>query len=143
VDPAWPLVSDLAETFYFRPEGTGLLVSPADETPSEPHDARPDDLTVAMALERVNAATTLDLRSVRTAWAGLRTFAPDRAPVVGADPDQPSFCWLAGLGGFGIQTAPALAALAAASVTAAVAGSVDPVPAALSATRFRATPATG
>jgi D-arginine dehydrogenase len=138
VDQGWPLVSDLAETFYFRPEGTGLLISPADETPSEPHDARPDDLTVALALERVNAATTLNLRSVHTAWAGLRTFAPDRDPVVGADPDHPSFCWLAGLGGFGIQTAPALARLAAAAVRAAADGSADPVPGSLSAGRFRA-----
>jgi D-arginine dehydrogenase len=140
VDPAWPLVGDLAETFYFRPEGPGLLISPADETPSEPHDARPDDLTVAMALDRVNAATTLDLRSVRTAWAGLRTFAPDRDPVVGADPDHPSFCWLAGLGGFGIQTAPALARLAADAVRSAAAGGADPVPAALSPARFRQVP---
>ena len=137
-DQGWPLVSDLAETFYFRPEGTGLLISPADETPAEPHDARPEDLTVAMALERVNAATTLDLRSVLTAWAGLRTFAPDRDPVVGADPDAPAFCWLAGLGGFGIQTAPALARLAADAVGAALAGAADPVPGSLSARRFRA-----
>jgi len=138
VDQGWPLVSDLAETFYFRPEGTGLLISPADETPAEPHDARPEDLTVARALERVNAATTLDLRSVLTAWAGLRTFAPDRDPVVGADPDAPAFCWLAGLGGFGIQTAPALARLAADAVAAALAGAADPVPGSLSARRFRA-----
>jgi D-arginine dehydrogenase len=143
VDPAWPLVSDLAETFYFRPEGPGVLVSPADETPSEPHDARPDDLTVALALARVNAATTLDLRSVRTAWAGLRTFAPDRDPVVGPDPAEASFCWLAGLGGFGIQTAPALARLAADAVTAAATGSPGPVPGPLSAARFRLSSGTG
>jgi D-arginine dehydrogenase len=117
VDPTWPLVSDVAESFYFRPEGTGVLVSPADETPSEPCDARPDDLDVARALDNVNAATTLGLRSVRTAWAGLRTFAPDRNPVVGPDPAEPSFVWLAGQGGYGIQTAPALARLAADSVT--------------------------
>src|SRR5262249_5749774 len=80
VDRSWPLVSDVGERFYFRPEGAGLLVSPADETPSEPCDARPDDLDVALAIERVNAATTLNLRSVAAAWAGLRTFAPDRNP---------------------------------------------------------------
>jgi D-arginine dehydrogenase len=137
VDPGWPLVGDRAETFYFRPEGQGVLVSPADETPSEPHDVRPDDLAVATALERVNAATTLDLRSVRTAWAGLRTFAPDRDPVVGADPDHPSFCWLAGLGGFGIQTAPAMARLAADAVRASAAAASDPVAASLSPARFR------
>jgi D-arginine dehydrogenase len=113
VDPQWPLVSDVAEGFYFRPEGTGVLLSPADETPMGPCDARADDLDVALAVERVNAATTLALRSVRTAWAGLRTFAPDRNPVVGPDPAEPSFVWLAGQGGYGIQTAPALARLAA------------------------------
>jgi D-arginine dehydrogenase len=107
-------------------------VSPADETPSEPCDARADDLAVALALDRVNAATTLDLRSVATAWAGLRTFAPDRNPVVGPDPLEPSLHWLAGQGGFGIQTAPALAVLAASLVT-----STDPAPAALSVARFR------
>jgi D-arginine dehydrogenase len=128
VDPAWPLVSDVAEGFYFRPEGDGVLVSPADETPSEPCDARPDDLDVARALDNVNAATTLGLRSIRTAWAGLRTFAPDRNPVVGPDPAEPSFVWLAGQGGYGIQTAPALARLAAGA---------DPIPPALSPARLR------
>jgi D-arginine dehydrogenase len=133
VDRAWPLVSDVAERFYFRPEGTGVLISPADETPSEPCDARPDDESVALAIERVNAATTLNLRSVVTAWAGLRTFAPDRNPVVGPDPDEPSFCWLAGQGGFGIQTAPALAELTA----HVVASGPDDLPPALSPARFR------
>ncbi len=133
VDRAWPLVSDVAETFYFRPEGAGVLVSPADETPSEPCDARPDDLDVALAIERVNAATTLGLRSVVTAWAGLRTFAPDRNPVLGADPAAPGLWWLAGQGGYGIQTAPALARLVAAAVT----GTGDAVPAALSVARLR------
>jgi D-arginine dehydrogenase len=133
VDPAWPLVSEVDERFYFRPEARGVLLSPADETPSEPHDARPDDLTVALAIERVNEATTLGLRSVQTAWAGLRTFAPDRNPVVGPDPAVPSFHWLAGQGGFGIQTAPALARLAAAAVVDGAAA----VPPALSPARLR------
>lgn len=131
VDPAWPLVSDVDEGFYFRPEAAGILLSPADETPSEPCDARADEVAVALAIERVNQATTLGLRSVHSAWAGLRTFAPDRNPVVGPDPEVPSFHWLAGQGGFGIQTAPALARLAA----AAVAG--GSVPGALSAARLR------
>src|SRR5690606_7034622 len=104
--------ADIADHFYFRPEGDGLLVSPADETRSDPVDARPETEDVALALARVNAATTLDLRHVRTAWAGLRTFAPDRNPVVGFS--APGFCWLAGQGGYGMQTAPAMAALAAA-----------------------------
>jgi Glycine/D-amino acid oxidases (deaminating) len=114
VDRSWPLVADVADQFYFRPEGDGLLISPADETPSDPVDARPETEDVALALERVNAATTLNLRHVRTTWAGLRTFAPDRNPVVGFS--EPGFCWLAGQGGYGMQTAPAMAALAAAVV---------------------------
>jgi D-arginine dehydrogenase len=130
-DPDWPLVADAGETFYLRPESGGVLVSPADETPSPPCDARPEDIDVALALDRVNAATTLGLRSVRTAWAGLRTFAPDRVPVIGADPRAPGFCWLAGQGGYGIQTAPAAARLAAGAVRG------GPVPAALAPDRFR------
>ena len=111
-----PLVSDIGEGFYFKPEGPNVLMSPADETPSEPCDARPDELDVALALERVNAATTYDIRSVVTTWSGLRTFAPDRNLVVGWAPGHESFFWLAGQGGYGIQTAPALGRLAAALV---------------------------
>ena len=133
VHPAWPIVADVGETFYFRPEGAGVLVSPADETPSEPCDARPDDVDVALALDRVNTATTLDLRSVVTAWAGLRTFAPDRNPVAGADPAAPNLWWLAGQGGYGIQIAPALAQLTAAAMT----GTNGTVPVALSVARLR------
>lgn len=112
-DPAWPLVADAADRFYFRPEGTGVLVSPADETPSDPGDAKPDELDVALAVDRVNAVTTLGLRSVRTAWAGLRSFVADREPVVGAWPEHPGFVFFAGQGGYGIQLAPALAVLGA------------------------------
>jgi D-arginine dehydrogenase len=109
VDPAWPVIGDPADRFYFRPDSGHLLISPADETPSEPCDARPDDLDVALALERVNAVTTLGLRSVHTAWAGLRSFVADGQPVVGAWPDHPGFVFFAGQGGYGIQMAPALA----------------------------------
>jgi D-arginine dehydrogenase len=108
-DPAWPLVVDATDRFYFRPESGRLLISPADETPSEPCDARPDELDVALALDRVNAATTLGLRSVHTAWAGLRSFVADREPVVGSWPGHPGFVFFAGQGGYGIQMAPALA----------------------------------
>ncbi|MCP2305351.1 NAD(P)/FAD-dependent oxidoreductase [Actinokineospora globicatena] len=113
VGAGWPLVADVADTFYFRPEGPGVLVSPADETPVEPGDAKPDELDVALAVDRVNEVTTLGLRSVRTAWAGLRTFAPDREPVVGELPGHPGFSFFAGQGGYGIQMAPALAVAAA------------------------------
>jgi D-arginine dehydrogenase len=114
VPPTWPLVVDVQNTFYFRPESGGLLVSPADETPSPPCDAHAETEDVALALDRVNEVTTLDLRRVRTSWAGLRTFATDRNPVVGYDEKADGFFWLAGQGGYGIQTAPALARLAAA-----------------------------
>jgi D-arginine dehydrogenase len=113
-DPAWPMVADAAERFYFRPEGDGLLISPEDETPSEPVDARPDELDVALALDRVNAVTTFGLRSVRTAWAGLRSFVADREPVIGSRPDEPGFAFHAAQGGYGIQSAPAAARYAAA-----------------------------
>lgn len=116
VDRSWPLVADAAEGFYFRPEGDGLLVSPADRTPTEPCDAQPEIEDVALALDRANEATTLGLRHVRTSWAGLRTFAPDGDPVVGTDPDCPDLFWLAGQGGYGMQTAPAMALLACALV---------------------------
>ena len=111
----WPLVHGLDEDWYFKPEGADLLCSPADETPAEPGDARPREEDVALAVDRINAATTLNVRHVRTAWAGLRTFAPDRVPVVGEDPDAPGFVWVAGLGGYGIMTAPAVGMLAAAA----------------------------
>lgn len=123
VDPAWPMVAAVDESFYFRPEGPNVLLSPADETPSVPCDARPDELDVALAIDRVNTGTRLELRSVLTAWAGLRTFAADRNPVVGYDPDVDGLFWLAGQGGYGIQTAPALARLSAALLRG------EPVPA--------------
>jgi D-arginine dehydrogenase len=111
--PTMPMVADVGDTFYFRPEGPHVLMSPADETPTEPCDARPEEADVALAIERVNRVTTLGIRSVASTWAGLRTFAPDRLPVVGYDPEAPGVFWLAGQGGTGIQMAPALARLAA------------------------------
>ena len=105
----WPLVADIDDRFYFKPEGPQLLCSLADETPSPPCDARPEEADVALAIERINEATTLELRHVRRAWAGLRSFVTDRTPVVGMDPEVPGFCWLAGQGGYGIQTAPGMA----------------------------------
>lgn len=126
-----PMVIEAGERFYFKAESDDLLVSRADETPTPPVDARPDDADVALALERVEAVTGLGLRSVRTSWAGLRSFVPDRAPVVGAWPEHPGFWFVAGQGGSGIESAPALAALAADVVRGAEA------PAALSPSRLR------
>ena len=93
-----------------------MLISPADETPSEPTDARPDESDVALAIERVNEVTRLGLRSVHTAWAGLRSFVPDRLPVVGSRPEHPGFAFFAGQGGYGIQMAAGLAAFGAAAL---------------------------
>jgi D-arginine dehydrogenase len=116
---SWPMVIDADEGFYFKPDGEQMLCSPADTTPSDPVDARPEEVDVAMAIERINAATTLGIRHVRSQWAGLRTFAPDDAMVIGVDPDVAGFCWLVGQGGTGIQTASAAARLAAASIEGA------------------------
>lgn len=112
-DADWPLVLDMAETFYFKPEGQYVLVSPADETPSAPCDAQPTVEDVAVAAHRFEAATGLALGRCHAKWAGLRTFAPDRSPVYGFDDQAPNFFWCAGQGGFGIQTAPAAGHLAA------------------------------
>ena len=113
----WPLVCDASDQWYFRPEGPArLLVSLSEETPVPAGDARPDDADVALAIERVNAATHLGLRRVEHAWAGLRSFVADRMPVAGAWPEQPGFVFVAGQGGYGIQLAPALADVAAALV---------------------------
>lgn len=109
----WPLVSCTDETFYLRPEPGGVLVSPADETPDVPGDARPDEVDVALGLDAARSATTLPLRRVTRAWAGLRTFAPDRTLVLGPDPADDAFIWCAGQGGYGFQTAPGAAALLA------------------------------
>ncbi len=114
---AWPLVVDVGHTFYFKPDGPQLLCSPADETPQEPGDARPRELDVALAIERINAATTLGIRSVRSQWAGLRTFTPDADMAIGWAADRPGFCWLVGQGGTGIQTAPGAARVVADLVT--------------------------
>jgi D-arginine dehydrogenase len=110
----WPAVIDVDEQFYFKPEAGKLLLSPADETPSAPCDAQPDELDVAIAVDRVQASLEIDVRRVSHRWAGLRTFAPDRVPVVGYDPHVPGLFWCAGQGGYGIQSAPALARTAAA-----------------------------
>ncbi len=112
----WPLVRSLADEFYFLPEGTRLLASPADETPSPPCDAQPEEYDVALAAWRVEQVTTMTVRQVVHKWAGLRTFAADRVPVAGFAPDAPGFFWLAGQGGYGLQTAPALAEATAALV---------------------------
>ena len=110
---AWPLFVSASESFYAKPEAGTLMVSPADEDPVEPHDAWADDMVLAEGLHRFEEATTVEVTRLEHSWAGLRTFVADRTPVVGFAPDTDGFFWLAGQGGYGIQTAPALSKLAA------------------------------
>ncbi len=140
----WPLVADIDDSYYMKPWGRSqLLLSPADEMLDEPGDARPEELDVARCIEVVNAATTLSIRHVRSAWAGHRTFAEDRLPVVGFDAREGGFFWCAALGGTGIQNSPAIGELAG----ALLAGDEPPDPllplaAQLSPSRFRQSTAT-
>ena len=108
-----PEVNEIDEVWYFKPDAGRLLVSPADATPSEPCDAQPEELDVAYAMHYLEEATTLRPSVPASKWAGLRSFASDRLPVVGFDRDQPGFFWLAGQGGYGIQSSPALGRYAA------------------------------
>ncbi len=110
----WPAVIDVDEQWYLKPEAGRLLASPADETPSPPCDAQPDEWDVAVLVDRLQNATALPVRRLHARWAGLRSFAPDRTLVAGPDPAVPGFVWCAGQGGYGIQTAPAAARAAAA-----------------------------
>jgi len=109
-----PIVIDLAESFYFKPEVGQFLGSPADETPSEPCDAQPEELDIAIAVDRIETHTTLTVPRIRNKWAGLRSFVKDKDFVVGFDRDAEGFFWLAGQGGYGIQSAPAMGRLSAA-----------------------------
>ena len=110
----WPAAIHVGETFYFKPDAGLLLVSPADETPSPPCDAQPEELDIAIAVDKFEQASGVSVPRLRSSWAGLRTFVADKTPVVGFDPIAPGFFWLVGQGGYGIQTAPALARAACA-----------------------------
>lgn len=119
VDPpapdSLPLVQDAHGGFYFKPEPGGRLwLSPHDETPMAPGDVAPDEIDVALAIDRLQQVVEWRIAAVERKWAGLRSFAPDRLPVYGFAPDSPDFFWFAGQGGFGIQTAPAAAWIGAA-----------------------------
>ena len=118
----WPAMVDVDEAFYFKPDAGLILLSPADETLTEPVDAQADEFDVATGVHRFEQATGLDIRQVRASWAGLRTFAPDRLFVAGFDPRAKGFFWLAGQGGYGVQSAPAMAKMAAFLVTGAEPG---------------------
>ena len=123
-----PLVLDLGERFYFKPEAGRLWLSPHDEVATPPCDAAPEELAVAEAIDRLQTVVNWQVERVEHKWAGLRTFAPDRLPVYGFDFREDGFFWFAGQGGFGIQTAPAAADLAARLLLGEAAGTVDPQP---------------
>ena len=108
-----PMAIDFDETFYFKPEVGQFLASPADETPSSPCDAQPEEMDIAIAVDRIETATTLQIRRIKNKWAGLRSFVADKNLVVGYDDAIPGFFWLAGQGGYGIQTGAAAGRLAA------------------------------
>ncbi|MCO5057761.1 MAG: FAD-binding oxidoreductase [Rhizobiaceae bacterium] len=117
IDPEpWPMVVDIDEGFYLKPDAGRLLISPADETPSPPCDAQPDEYDVALCVDRIETAFDLRIARIDNKWAGLRSFVADKVPVAGYDMAAPGFFWLAGQGGYGIQSAPALARAAAALV---------------------------
>lgn len=135
----WPLIGDAAETWYAKPDGGRLFVSPSEEIPVEPHDAFVDDMIMAEGLYRFEQAVTIPVTHVERSWAGLRTFAPDRTPVAGFDRTTDGFFWLAGQGGYGIQTSPALSGLAGRLIRQAdLPAGLEAVVPALSPNRFRA-----
>ncbi len=109
-----PVVMDAGGSLYFKPDAGRLWISPHDETPDLPHDVQPDEMDMAVALDRFEQMCDWPIRRLASKWAGLRNFAPDRQPVLGPDPSNPAFHWCAGQGGWGIQTAPAAAAISAA-----------------------------
>jgi glycine/D-amino acid oxidase-like deaminating enzyme len=109
----WPMIFGAGETWYAKPDAGALIVSPAEEDPLPPQDAWADDMVLAEGLARYEAMVTEPVTRMIANWAGLRTFAPDRVPVIGFAPDAPGFFWLAGQGGYGFQTSPAAARLAA------------------------------
>jgi len=115
IDPGpMRMAVDVEEQFYLKPEAGKLLISPADETPSPPCDAQPEEIDIAICVERIERAFAVTVRRIEHKWAGLRSFVADKCPVIGFAPDAPGFFWLAGQGGYGIQSAPAAGRLAAA-----------------------------
>ena len=117
-EPAgWPMVVGVAEEFYFKPESGLLLGSPADETPVDPHDVQPEELDVAVGADWIQKATVMEIRRIERKWAGLRSFVADKTLVAGFDAHAPGFFWLAGQGGYGIMTSPAMSRIVAALAT--------------------------
>jgi D-arginine dehydrogenase len=119
----WPFAKTVGDDLYFAPESGRLFASPMDEGLTDPCDAQPDEYDVALAAHRVEERTTLTVGRINSCWAGLRTFAPDRHPIAGFDPRAEGFFWLAGQGGFGLQTSPVMAQI----VESLVAGARWPI----------------
>jgi D-arginine dehydrogenase len=139
-----PLVGDAEGTFYFKGEGeSSLWLSPHDEIASDPCDAAPEEIDIATAIDRFEQVVDWPVERVERSWAGLRSFAPDRLPVYGFDPDEPAVFWCAGQGGFGIQTAPAASAMAAAELLQQPDAFPDIDPAIFSPRRFTNAAASG
>ncbi len=113
----WPVVIDIEDNFYFKPEAGKILASPADETDSPPCDSQPEEIDIAITIDRIEYATNFKVKKIDHKWAGLRSFFPDRTPVVGEDPDMTGFYWLAGQGGYGIQTSPGISKIIECLVT--------------------------
>ncbi len=120
-----PMVAAADNSFYFRREGAGVLISPSEAVPSGPEDARPRPGDIERLIVKLNQVTTLGIRDVRSAWTGLRTHAADGVPVAGFDAEAAGFYWLAGQGGYGLQTSAAMAELAAAQILAGPAAGPD------------------
>lgn len=133
----WPMVIGAGETWYAKPQAGKLLVSPAEEDPTEPHDAWPDDMVLAEGLARYEAMVTTPVTRLERSWAGLRSFAPDRALVLGPDPADPAFLWCAGQGGQGFLSAPGAARVLLETAGGRASGQPAAVLAALSPARFR------
>jgi D-arginine dehydrogenase len=132
----WPFVKTVGEELYFAPESGRLFASPMDEVDTDPCDAQPDDYEVALAAHRVEERTTMEVKRIVHKWAGLRTFAPDRKPVAGFAAGSEGFFWLAGQGGFGLQTSPTMAAIAASLIRGTPWPIADVTPDELSPLRF-------
>lgn len=113
----WPMIFGAGETWYAKPDAGGLIVSPAEEDPMDPHDAYADDMVLAEGLARYEHHVTEPVTRPIATWAGLRSFAPDRALCIGFAPDDPAFFWQAGQGGYGFQTSAGAATLAADLIT--------------------------
>ncbi len=143
IDPApfavadWPLVQDVVQSWYVRPEArTRLMVTPADATPTHPHDVQPDEIDIAIGIDRMQQALAIAVRRVERSWAGLRSFTPDGSLAFGWDRAAAGFFWCIGQGGYGIQTAPAAGALVAAMVLGRDAGDAGEVIASIDPGRF-------